>query len=58
MENKKKSGFVKVKCHECGNEQIIFGRASTEVKCTKCDVVIAIPRGGKAAIKAEILELL
>ena len=53
-----KSGFVKIKCHECGNEQVIFGRASTEVKCTKCDAVVAIPRGGKAAIKAEILELL
>lgn len=58
MESQKKSGFIKVKCHECGNEQTIFGRASTEVKCTKCGVVIAIPRGGKAAIKAEILELL
>ena len=54
----KKSGFVKIKCHECGNEQVIFGRASTEVKCTKCTAVVAIPRGGKAAIKAEILELL
>ena len=54
----KKSGFVKIKCHECGNEQVIFGRASTEVKCTKCAAVVAIPRGGKAAIKAEILELL
>jgi len=35
METKEKSGFVKIKCHECGNEQVIFGRASTEVKCTK-----------------------
>ncbi len=58
MEAKKKSGFVKVKCHECGNEQIIFGKASTEVRCLKCNEIIAIPRGGKVAIKAEILELL
>jgi len=58
MEEKIKTGFVKVKCHECGNEQTIFGRAATEVKCLKCNEVIAISRGGKAAIKAEILELL
>lgn len=57
MEGDKKTGFVKVKCHECGTEQTIFGKASTEVKCKKCSVVIAVPTGGKAAIKAEILEL-
>ena len=52
----KKSGFIKVKCHECGHEQVIFGRAASEIKCTKCGAVLAIPRGGKAAIRAEILE--
>lgn len=50
--------YVKVKCHECGNEQLVFGRASTEVKCTKCDVSIAVPTGGKAHITAEIIELI
>ena len=51
--------FVKVKCHECGNEQNIFGKASTEVKCVKCEKVLAVPRGGKAAITgAEIIELI
>ncbi len=50
-------GFVKVKCHECKNEQIIFGRASTVVKCLKCNAELAQPTGGKAAIKAEIIEL-
>lgn len=58
MVENKKSGFVKVKCHGCGNEQTIFGRAATEVTCIKCNEVIAQPTGGKAAIKAEILELL
>lgn len=58
MAESKKNGFIKVKCHECGNEQIIFGKAATDVKCTKCNEVIAIPRGGKTAIKAEILEIL
>ena len=58
MEQKTNYGFIKVKCHECGTEATIFGRASTQVKCTKCDTVIAIPTGGKASIKAEILELI
>lgn len=58
MSEVKKIGFVKVKCHSCGAEATVFGRASTEVKCTKCSEVLVIPRGGKAAIKAEILELL
>ncbi len=56
-ENKKNYGFVKVKCQECKNEQTIFGRASTVVKCTKCSAELAQPTGGKAAIAAEIVEL-
>lgn len=58
MQNKKTTGYIKVKCHECGNEQVIYGKAATEVKCLKCSAVIAIPTGGKASVKAEILELL
>lgn len=57
MDTKNKSGFLKVKC-ECGNEQVMFGKISTEVKCTKCDAVLGQPTGGKAAIKAEIVETL
>lgn len=55
-----KKSWVKVKCHECGHEQIIFGRAATEITCTgkKCSAVLAVPTGGKAAIKAEIIELI
>lgn len=53
-----KYGFVKVKCHECGTEATVYGRSATEIKCKKCSEVIVIPRGGKSAIKAEILELL
>jgi len=58
MEEKKSYGFVKVKCHECGNEQTVFGRCATKVQCSKCKVDLAHPTGGKAAIKGEILELL
>lgn len=53
-ENKK---FIKVKCHKCGNEQVIFSRAATKIKCVKCNEIIAVPTGGKTSVKAEILEL-
>ncbi len=49
--------FVKVKCPNCGNEQIIFLRASTVVSCHVCGSTLAVPTGGKAEIKGEILEV-
>jgi len=48
--------FVRVKCPDCGNEQIIFDRAATVIKCAVCGSVIAEPRGGKALIKGKITE--
>ncbi len=48
--------FIKVKCPDCGNEQIIFDRAATVVKCTVCGAVLAEPKGGKASINGEIME--
>jgi small subunit ribosomal protein S27e len=50
-----RSKFYKVKCPDCENEQTIFGKASTVVKCIVCGRDLAVPTGGKAIIKAEIL---
>ncbi|MEK6835533.1 MAG: 30S ribosomal protein S27e [Nanoarchaeota archaeon] len=52
------SKFVKVRCSKCKNEQIIFGKASTIVNCLVCNTTLATPAGGKAKIKARILEVL
>jgi small subunit ribosomal protein S27e len=52
------SKFIKVRCPKCKNEQIIFGKASSEVTCLVCGRVIASPTGGKAKIKARVLEVL
>ncbi len=49
--------FVKVKCPDCGNEQIMFLRASVPVKCHVCGATIAVPTGGKAEIRGEIVEV-
>jgi small subunit ribosomal protein S27e len=50
-----RSSFYKVKCPDCENEQTIFGKASTHVKCIVCGRELAVPTGGKATIKAEII---
>ena len=47
--------FMKVKCEKCKNEQVIFERASSTVKCLVCGEVLAVPSGGKADIKGKIL---
>ena len=61
MENNKQSSkgrFIKIRAHESGDEFVIFSRISTTVKDPKTGEVLAVPTGGKAHIKAEILELL
>jgi len=53
-----RSRFLRVKCDDCGNEQVIFDRAATRVRCLVCERILAEPRGGKALIKAKILDVL
>ena len=53
-----KSRFIKVRCTKCKNEQIIFGRPATKISCLVCKEILAEPTGGKANIKARILEVL
>lgn len=52
------SKFVKIRCPKCKNEQIMFGKSSTTVSCLVCSKVLSDPTGGKARIKARILEVL
>ena len=52
------SRFIKVRCSKCKNEQIIFGKPATEIKCLVCNSTLAEPTGGKGKIKARILEVL
>ena len=52
------SKFVKVKCDKCKNEQVIFEKASSVVKCLVCGNVLAKPTGGKANILSKTIETL
>ncbi len=55
---KTESRFIKVRCKDCENEQVLFNKASTPVFCHICGAKLATPNGGKAEIKAEILEVI
>ena len=52
------SKFIKIRCPKCKNEQIMFGKASSAVKCLVCSKDLAEPTGGKSSVKARILEVL
>ena len=53
-----KSKFIKVRCPKCKNEQIMFGKTATHVKCLVCDKQLAESTGGKARVRTRILEVL
>jgi small subunit ribosomal protein S27e len=55
---KPKSKFVKIRCQSCKNEQTIFEGATTKVECLVCNAIVAEPKGGKAEIKARVIEFL
>ncbi len=48
-------GFVKVKCTECKNEQVIFSKPAGEVKCLVCGAVLATQTGGKGQISGKVI---
>jgi small subunit ribosomal protein S27e len=55
---KPKSRFLRIKCLNCGTEQIIFGCATVEVKCFVCEKQLVQSTGGKARILTKISDVL
>jgi small subunit ribosomal protein S27e len=53
-----KSRFLKVECLKCKNEQIIYNKASQDVKCLVCGNILSETTGGMSTIKAKILKVL
>jgi len=58
MKEEPTSKFIRIRCPKCKNEQVTFGKASTEVKCLVCGKILAETTGGKIKVKARILEVL
>ena len=53
-----RGNFLKVKCLDCDNEQIIFDRAASDVTCIICGKTLVKSRGAKAKITAHIEKVL
>ena len=58
MGEKQRSRFLRVKCSDCENEQLVYSHVSSVVRCKVCSKTLAMPRGGKAEIKATILKVI
>ncbi|MBU6997196.1 MAG: 30S ribosomal protein S27e [Theionarchaea archaeon] len=52
------SKFLRIKCEDCGNEQVIFNRPASVVRCLVCGKTVEEPKGGKGLVKTRILEVL
>ena len=48
--------FYRVVCPDCGNEQVVYGKAATPVACAECGETLASPTGGKAAFTGDVAE--
>jgi small subunit ribosomal protein S27e len=48
--------YYRVACPDCGNEQIVFGKAASVVNCAVCGSTLATPAGGKAQFAGEVVE--
>jgi small subunit ribosomal protein S27e len=49
--------FIKIKCPDCGNEQIAFKRPATNVACHVCGSTLIKPTGGLGWMKGQLLEV-
>lgn len=58
MKKQTESKFVKVRCGKCKNEQVIFGKVSSNINCLVCGTSLAESTGGKTSVRARILEVL
>jgi small subunit ribosomal protein S27e len=55
---KPRSRFLRIKCLNCGSEQVVFGCATIEVKCNVCEKQLVQSTGGKARVLTKISEVL
>ncbi|HVL49702.1 MAG TPA: 30S ribosomal protein S27e [Candidatus Thermoplasmatota archaeon] len=49
------SKFVKAKCPDCSNEQVVFNKPAMVVNCLVCGAVLAEPAGGLGKFRAELV---
>jgi small subunit ribosomal protein S27e len=55
---KPQSKFLRLECINCGNKQIVFGCATTTIKCNVCEKQLIQTTGGKVRVLTKISEVL
>lgn len=53
-----KSKFLRVKCDDCGSEQVTFSAASHDVNCLVCGKPLAKPGPGRAKLLSKTVKVL
>ena len=48
--------FYTVRCPDCENEQIVFGKAATTVDCEVCGHTLVRPTGGEAVLEGDVVD--
>jgi len=56
--SERKGKFVRVRCVRCGNDQVLFGKATLRVKCKRCNKLLVRVGGGKVKIRTVVREVL
>lgn len=54
----KDSKFLKIICPRCKSQKIIYGKATSKIKCQKCNKMLVKNTGGKTKIKAPVKKIL
>jgi small subunit ribosomal protein S27e len=49
--------FIRVRCDDCENEQVLFGKAAGAVDCAVCGSTLATPTGGEAQLHGEVVDV-
>lgn len=57
MSNEPRSKFLILEC-SCGNEQTVFGKTATKIKCSSCNKLIAKSSGGKTVVLAKVKKVI
>ncbi|HVY01226.1 MAG TPA: 30S ribosomal protein S27e [Candidatus Nanoarchaeia archaeon] len=52
------SRFLRIACPKCGRTHVVFGKATTMVKCHSCNALLMKPTGGKTQVKAQVKDVL
>lgn len=53
-----RSKFLRVRCNNCGNEQVIFDHPAIIVRCLVCGEVLAKPTGGLGQVLGSVVRVL